>query len=369
MDLKNYIKGNRHGKMANKMEKKAMNDPFLQDAIDGYDSVPGDHFSTIEKLEERLAPQPNRINKRVWMWVAAAVLVLLIGIPFLLRQPDIKDVQVASTEPAKQEEAVVLSPQKDTVLVADNIEKETKKPAPPSPPAIPQVMEIRVAEEVEPVQEMAAKAEPIQTAQEVGQVKISRAMVASNTKTVSGKIVDEKGEPIIGGTVMVKNAKEGTVSDIDGNFRLVVPKNEEGTLIASYVGMENKEIPLKENVGNIVMKEDTELLSEVVVVGFGTQRKTSTVGSISKAKEEISVFGEAEFKKYFEENYDKTICANEPISVKVEFFVNAQGQPGNIVIKENSCPELETEIKRLLLGSPKWSQTNRKITLEITFNE
>ncbi len=302
------------------------------------------------------------------MWVAAAVLVLLIGIPFLLRQPDIKDVQVASTEPAKQEEAVVLSPQKDTVLVADNIEIETKKPAPPSPPAIPQVMEIRVAEEVEPVQEMAAKAEPIQTAQEVGQVKISRAMVASNTKTVSGKIVDEKGEPIIGGTVMVKNAKEGTVSDIDGNFRLVVPKNEEGTLIASYVGMENKEIPLKENVGNIVMKEDTELLSEVVVVGYGTQRKTATVGSISKAKEGIPVFGEAEFKKYFEDNYDKTICSNEPISVKVEFFVNAQGQPGNIVIKENSCPELATEIKRLLLGSPNWSQTGKKVILDLKFN-
>ena len=118
-------------------------------------------------------------------------------------------------------------------------------------------------------------------------------------------------------------------------------------------------------IGNIIMKEDTDLLSEVVVVGFGTQKKETKVGSVSKVKDEAATFGEAEFKRYFEENYDKTLCANDPISVTVEFYVNGKGQPGAISIKENTCPDLETEIKRLLLGSPQWTQTNRKITLKI----
>lgn len=411
MDLKSYIKGNRHGKTANKLEKKAMNDPFLQDAIDGFDSVPGDHFSTIEKLEKQLAPQPKRIDKRVWIWAAAAVIVLLTGIPFLLRQPDIKDVQVASSESVEQEEDVVLSPEKDSVLVAENFdiaEKETSKPVQTPPPAVKenerkptgQIILEQVVVEGPPDKEtrVAAVRDLAETAIEtpasptsdklsgratgvaispVNENKLSKdfrirgtsSIAPANQKLVYGRLVDEAGEPIIGGTVMVKNEKEGTISDTDGNFRLIVPKNEQKTLIASYVGMENKEIPLKENVGNIVMKEDTDLLREVVVTGYGTQRKTATTGAATKIKNTVPTFGETEFKQYFRENYDKTICADEPVTIKVEFYVNVQGQPGNIVIKENSCPEFETEIKRLLLGSPKWSQTNRKVTLNITLNE
>ncbi|MEA5045692.1 MAG: hypothetical protein VB075_14145, partial [Petrimonas sp.] len=111
MDLKDYIQGKRRGKDANRLERKAMNDPFLQDAIDGYDSMPENHFPALEKLEKRFAPQPKHIDKRVWLWAAAAVLVLLIGLPFLLRQPDTKDVQVASVESLKKEETT-LSPKR-----------------------------------------------------------------------------------------------------------------------------------------------------------------------------------------------------------------------------------------------------------------
>ena len=404
MNLKDYIHGKRHGKEANRLEREAMNDPFLQDAIDGYESVPGNHLSAIEKLEERLAPQPKRIDNRVWMWAAAAVLVLLFGIPFLLRQPPIKDIQVASTEP-KQEEIATTTLQEDSVLVTESFEtkeKETprptvrneeRKPTEEKAPE-PAVVEMITTKEVSAVsvhdlpetavdtpdlpisEKLAGRVEGVAVttqdkkapAREI-RIKGVSPPVESDKMRVQGRVVDENNEPLIGATINLKNSTFGTVTDTDGNFAFVVPKETEGNLLASYIGYENKEIPLKGQIGDVVMKADTELLSEVVVVGFGTQRKISTVGSVSKEKDSIPTFGETEFKKYFEENYDKTICTNEPISFNVEFFVNAQGQPGNIVIKENSCPELETEIKRLLLGSPKWSQTNRKITLEITLNE
>lgn len=90
MNFKDYIKGQRHGKEANQWERKAMDDPFLQDAIDGYDSVEGDHLSVIEKLEKRVSTTRRGISRPLWIWAAVAVIVLLIGIPLLLLLPEQK---------------------------------------------------------------------------------------------------------------------------------------------------------------------------------------------------------------------------------------------------------------------------------------
>lgn len=364
MNLKDYIHGKRHGKEANRLEREAMNDPFLQDAIDGFDSVAGDHFSAVESLEKRLAPQPKRIDKRVWMWAAAAVLVLLIGIPFLLRKPDLQEIQVASSETVKQEEPTVLLPQKDSVLVADNIESKPKSKQEKSV--------VSAAEEIAVVkpEEHEASIAPQMEKEAIAAEETQLAQVESNTKLVSGRLLDAHGKPIIGASVNIKENKQiGTITDLDGKFRLTVPKEQEGTLLAAYVGMENKEIPLKENVGDITLKDNAELLSEVVVVGYGTQRKNTMTGAVSKVKTNAPRFGEAEFKRFFEENYDKNLCPHKPILATVEFYVNNLGQPGNIAIKENSCPELDIEIKRLLLGSPPWSERNRKVTLKINIDE
>ena len=76
-------------------------------------------------------------------------------------------------------------------------------------------------------------------------------------------------------------------------------------------------------------------------------------------------FGNDAFTVYFRENYDKTICAGKEITFVVKFYLNSTGRPGNIRIQENSCPAMETEIKRLLLGSPLWSEGNREVTLRI----
>lgn len=412
MNLKDYINGKRHGTEANRLEREAMNDPFLQDAIDGFDSVPGDHSSAIDQLEERLSSPSKRIDKRVWIWAAAAVIVLLMGIPFLLRKPQINDVQIASSETAKQEEAIVLSPPKDTVLITENIDlkkKEVPKPVQTPAPAVEEserkptghiilqqvevesvsdknarvvaaqdFAEASIETPASPVSEkLSGRIAGVAVSSEEGKmqptirVRGTSSITPQNQQLVFGRLVDESGEPIIGGTINLKDTKIGTVSDMEGNFRLTIPKNknEEAMLVASYVGMENAEIPLRENVGNIVMKEDTELLSEVVVVGFGTQRKKTTVGAASKPASEMLIFGESEFEKHFKENYNKNACPEQKINITVEFYINAQGRPGAIEIKENTCPALELDIKRLLLGSPPWTRSNRKVTMKMTLNE
>lgn len=108
---------------------------------------------------------------------------------------------------------------------------------------------------------------------------------ASNTtnqqsKRVKGTIVDATGVPVIGANVMVKGTTNGTITDMDGNFSLEAPVG--ATLVVSYVGYSNQEI----KVGNqknlsIALKEDAEALDELVVVGYGTQKKVNLTAAVA----------------------------------------------------------------------------------------
>ena len=98
---------------------------------------------------------------------------------------------------------------------------------------------------------------------------------------VRGKVTDSKGEELIGVNVKIKNTQQGTITDIDGMFSLSVA-NTNQTLELSYVGFQTLEYPLKGRTSvNITLLEDTELLDEVVVVGYGIQKKINVTGAIS----------------------------------------------------------------------------------------
>ena len=98
---------------------------------------------------------------------------------------------------------------------------------------------------------------------------------------INGVVKDGAGEPLIGVSVIVKGSKVGTATDVDGHFSLKADKDK-ATLIFSFVGFEKKEIPVKgKNNLIVVLKEDTKLLDEVVVVGYGTQKKQEITGSVA----------------------------------------------------------------------------------------
>jgi hypothetical protein len=100
-------------------------------------------------------------------------------------------------------------------------------------------------------------------------------------KTVTGKVVDINGNPVIGATVVVQgDATKGTVTDVDGNYTLTnIPEN--AILDFRYVGMQSQSISTSGRTSvNVTLMEDTELLDEVVVVGYGTQLKSTVTGSI-----------------------------------------------------------------------------------------
>lgn len=103
----------------------------------------------------------------------------------------------------------------------------------------------------------------------------------AQTKQVSGVVTDGTGETVIGASVLEKGTTNGTITDLDGKFILTV--NDNAVLQISYVGYTTQEVPVKGKTSfNITLKEDSEMLEEVVVVGYGAQKKESVVGAISQ---------------------------------------------------------------------------------------
>ena len=101
------------------------------------------------------------------------------------------------------------------------------------------------------------------------------------TIKVSGQVVDQEGEPLIGATIKLKNAQTGVITDFDGNFTIDAPAN--GTLVVSYVGYKDREIAVRGRaiIEKIQMESDALMLEQVVVVGYGVQKKADLTGSVS----------------------------------------------------------------------------------------
>ena len=145
----------------------------------------------------------------------------------------------------------------------------------------------------------------------------SMAVMAQN-KTVSGKVLDKDNAPLPGVSVVVKGTLLGTVTNIDGEFNLSVPSDAK-TLVFSFVGMKPTEVEIgTQTTFNITLQEETVGLDEVVVVGYGTQKKESVVGAISQIDNQALV-------------RSGTTNVTNAITGKLSGVLTVQqtGQPGN----------------------------------------
>lgn len=108
--------------------------------------------------------------------------------------------------------------------------------------------------------------------------------VLQQGRTISGKVTDQNGEPIIGANVVVKGTSNGVITDVDGNFEL---RNASGKLVVSYIGYQIQEVSISGKSNLLIrLSEDSEVLDEVVVTGYGVQKKASLTSAISQIKGE-----------------------------------------------------------------------------------
>lgn len=104
---------------------------------------------------------------------------------------------------------------------------------------------------------------------------------AQEGKKITGHVVDDTNEPLIGASILVVGTSTGVITDLDGNFNIIVPSGVTALQI-SYVGYETVTVPVPSgNTVNVKMKSDAQMLSDVVVIGYGTQRKSDLTGSVS----------------------------------------------------------------------------------------
>ena len=105
----------------------------------------------------------------------------------------------------------------------------------------------------------------------------------AQTIAVQGTVKDTAGDPIIGANVVVKGTTNGTITDLDGQFQLQT--HPEDIIVVSFIGYQSQELPATP-IMNVVLKEDTEQLDEVVVIGYGSVKKNDLSGSVVAIKAE-----------------------------------------------------------------------------------
>lgn len=375
MRLSDYIQGLRKGKEAHRLEKESMKAPFLADAIDGYNQVEGNHEQRIEQLRIQIsARSTKKRNTYAIIWSVAACLVIGFGISsyflFLKETPEpvipiIPQKEIALVPTKTKTDSTPISPvSMKQVDKKDIIAKSrTTISKPPSAPITTMPME----EETSDQMVAATDEEVIMTTgasdpESVKKMRIAKMAVIPTNDIIKGKVTDQKGEPLIGASVMYKGTNIGTVTDVNGEFSLL-KKAENKQLTAQYIGYAPVEVPVDTSRTMLIaMNEDQKGLSEVVVVGHGVNKKAN------KDNTPQPVDGK---RKYLKKNLvrptDET-CAQVKGKVVLTFLVNRDGRPFHIKVKKSLCESSDKEAIRLVQEGPDWTYGNKQAEVIVKFD-
>lgn len=401
MDFKAYIKGKRKGKEAHNIERAAGHDPFLRDAIDGFDAVEGDHFAFIDFLEKQVEalskPRTRRFQPLFWYSSAATILLLLalwVFYPttektdYLADENNTSinsDIEVSTNDSVENS----VNTQKIEKLTND---KPAKQIAQSKSRNIPHESDLAVAKPVVAEKKSDALPDemdngklviPENTVDAVAQRTdvfgmrtmsasknaVGMAQIADDNK-LRGRVIDENGEPIIGATITFKDTYKSVLTDINGNFVIDVPKNNNRPLVLSYIGYETKEVAVNEPTIEVKMQADQLALNEVVVVGYGSQKRSSRVGSVARVDNEVRktpsepIFGEKEFLRFYEVLRTKRICNTRKESLTARFYIDENGNATELQIEKASCDAMAEEFRRIVAQSPAWTKRDRIIVFK-----
>ena len=415
MKLLDYIRGLRKGKEAHRLEKESMQDPFLADAMDGYNQVEGNHEQRIEKLRMQVsAHSAKKKNTYAITWSIAACLIIGFGISsyFLFLKKSMTDevfiaeesVSTKLAEPAAPPTPAIpatptvpATPQKEIALATTKVKTDstpiseitarqadkkdmitkiqtTSQPQGAPVAAVPMMEE--VSEETAALQEVVATIDTFESESDKKMKMAKVATILPQNNMIKGRVTDEKGEPLIGASVTYKGTNIGTITNMNGEFSLV-KKDDKKRLTAEYIGYNPVEIRIDTNRTMLIaMNENKQALNEVVVVGYGAKKnkKSTTTGNVvtvkEQAKKEITpqpVIGKRSYQKYLKENLVRPTddnCKDIKGEVVLSFFVDEEGKPQNITVIHGLCEFADKEAIRLVKEGPKW--TSGKLPARVT---
>ena len=418
MKLLDYIRGLRKGKEAHRLEKESMQDPFLADAMDGYNQVEGNHEQRIEKLRMQVsAHSAKKKNTYAITWSIAACLIIGFGISsyFLFLKKSMTDevfiaeesVSTKLAEPAAPPTPAIpatptvpATPQKEIALATTKVKTDstpiseitarqadkkdmiakiqtTSQPQGAPVAAVPMMEE--VSEETAALQEVVATIDTFESESDKKMKMAKVATILPQNNMIKGRVTDEKGEPLIGASVTYKGTNIGTITNMNGEFSLV-KKDDKKRLTAEYIGYDPVEIRVDTSRTMLIaMNENKQTLNEVVVVGYGAKKnkKSTTLGSDAKVKEQTEkeitlqpVIGKRSYQKYLKEHLVRPTdekCAQVKGKVVLTFLINKEGRPFYIKVKESLCESADKEAIRLIQEGPDWIYGNKLVEVTVKF--
>jgi len=417
MKLLKYIHGNRRGKDVNSLEKEAMKDSFLSDAMQGYEKVEGyDHDRRITAMRTQITRKTHS-GKHILRYLSIAAGILLIigfGGRFWLNQnqrnteehiaivksapksemlsapapdmlsrnnhPQVMD-EDDIEESSEHELQMKASQQRSEVKVEEKTKAEMKPDVATVAPVAQQRKIHKETEAQQEIQEIVTESEPDLT-------PISAIAIAENervdaktshkelkTGKVRGIIVDKEGEPLPGATVVYSGTNTGVVSDTAGYFEL--PESTEKNIMINYLGYETVNLIADADADTtmlIAMTESNDALAEVTIVAFGKQKKETVIGTVSPEKEvrikSQPVIGLKKYKEYLETNLIRPLsedCKGKKGRVKLKFSIGALGRPVNIRVEKSLCPEADNEAIRLIAQGSDWTAGDKDVEIEVKF--
>jgi len=363
-----YLNRDLSRKERNSFERELQRDPFAEEAIEGLSSISAEQAeSDLIELSGKLKKRTSKRNYALYYGIAASVAVLMvISTLYIMTQrknvsevvavaveksePIEIQVPAAQTLPKTEIPAVAMADKEYSVVTGSDSKKSE---------TAPEIMRkinydtISVSDISLPVLAVADKlAAP--------QAELSRKKEAAKSYQLKGKLLSsEDNLPVPGASVTVKGTATGAVTDAGGNFAIGVSDNEKRTLVASFIGMESKEFEAKADTQmNITMAPSSLALNEVVVVGYGSSKKTDYTESAepSAYTPPRPVNGKASFDKYIDDNIRRpdTLSAGQRVVVVISFTVRTDGKRDNYKIIRSPGKQFSDEALRLIKSGPEW---------------
>ncbi|HMJ69135.1 MAG TPA: TonB family protein [Cyclobacteriaceae bacterium] len=350
-DIRKYRSGELSPKEMHELERRALSDPFLADALEGAESI------AIEDLEADLAGinhaiQPKRQIIFTPIRIAAGV-VLLIGAGLYLFWPDTTEqlAEDTSSQTITTPADSVPKQQEQLTLAEKPKEQESKQES---------AQESTSTKRIKPVESPLVLAPDTTSAKDI---QVAPAIAKTDTppssasKRISGSVtVAEDGLPLPGVSIKVKGTSLGTTTDINGKYSLNVPDST--SLIFSFVGMQTSEVSIHDKANlNVKMNEDVSQLSEVVITRSAIPRPANAEPVVILAE---PAGGIKAYDKYMEDNLrypQQALENNVKGRVVVEFNISVDGAITNFVVMRSLGYGCDDEVIRLVKEGPTWTPT------------
>jgi outer membrane biosynthesis protein TonB len=343
-DIQRYLKGEMTPAEMHALEKKALSDPFLADALEGATSIRWEDFENdIDEITERVHPEKNYTLR------IAASIVVLIGLSLFFLWPREENVEIAKQQVKKE-----------NPVVADSIKKEERKPVEPEIQKPKQEHQVkqdqskRAVPDVKPVIKNDTTNAPLiakkEKQNERQQEKPATHLVTGTVTTFEDKL------PLPGVTVLIKGTNKGTTTDVAGNYAIDVA--DTSSLVFSFVGMQTREMntTAKSKV-DVKMSEDVSQLSEVVIARSPMPKREETDIETILAE---PVGGIKAYDKYLEDSkqYPQQALDNDVKGrVIIGFDVGLRGELSNFVVIRSLGYGCDDEVIRLIKEGPAWNPT------------